>query len=178
MQISKGTELQVLIWHSGMREAFLIHVGSTPESIKRKGYFKAYMESNKVYTEQCSVIKQAKAQLAELDDSNGREAETSRKSNKKSNMTTLRPVQLTQPCKLISCLRSNRPKKPQTRPRPRESKLLQTCSSSTQIFCQSVQSMHGTRLSMSRQHLTSTQTFKSVLRMDPGDFCASHSITV
>jgi hypothetical protein len=38
--------------------------------------------------EQCSVIKQVKAQLAELNDSTGGEAGTSRKSNKKSNVTT------------------------------------------------------------------------------------------
>ncbi len=34
------------------------------------------------------MIKQTKAQLAELDDSTGREAGSSRKSNKKSNVTT------------------------------------------------------------------------------------------
>jgi hypothetical protein len=44
-------------------------VGSSLEAIKRKGYFKAYAESNEVYTEQHGRIKQAKAQLAELDDS-------------------------------------------------------------------------------------------------------------
>jgi hypothetical protein len=71
-----------------MREAFLIHARSALEAIKKKGYFKAYMEANKVYAEQHSVIKQAKAQLAELDDSTGGEAGTSRKSNKKSNVTT------------------------------------------------------------------------------------------
>ncbi len=87
MKIHEGTELRVPIWHSGMRKAFLIHVGCALEAIKRKGYFKAYVESNKVYMEQCSWIKQGKAQLAELDDSTNREAETSRKSNKKSNVT-------------------------------------------------------------------------------------------
>ncbi len=46
------------------------------------------MESKKAYVEQCSVIKQAKAHLAELDGSTDREAGTSRKSNKKSNVTT------------------------------------------------------------------------------------------
>ncbi len=40
MQIGKGMELQVPIWHSGMQEAFLIHVGSAQENIKKKGYFK------------------------------------------------------------------------------------------------------------------------------------------
>jgi hypothetical protein len=38
--------------------------------------------------DQRSVIKQVKAQLAKLYDSTGREAGTSRKSNKKSNVTT------------------------------------------------------------------------------------------
>jgi hypothetical protein len=69
MQISQGKELQVPIWHSGTCKAFLIHGGFAMEAIKRKGYFKAYVESNKVYREQSGVIKQVKAQLAELDDS-------------------------------------------------------------------------------------------------------------
>jgi hypothetical protein len=138
----------------------------------------AYVESKKVYTEQCSVIKQTKARLAELDESTGKEAGTSTKSNKSPMWLLLRPVQLTWPCKLISCLRSNRPKKPQTRPRPRVSKLPRTCSRSTQTFCQSMQSMRGTRLTTSRHHLTPTQTFKAVPRKDTGEFRASHSMTV
>jgi hypothetical protein len=88
MQISKGTELRVPIWHSGTRKAFLIHVGSALEAIKRKGYFKAYIESNKAYVEQRSRIKLAKAQLTKLDDCTNGEAETSRSSTKKSNLTT------------------------------------------------------------------------------------------
>ncbi len=35
--IKEGTELQVPIWHSGTREAILIHVGSAREAIKKKG---------------------------------------------------------------------------------------------------------------------------------------------
>jgi hypothetical protein len=42
-------ELQVPIWRFGMREAFLIHVGSALEAIKKKGRFKTYAESNKAY---------------------------------------------------------------------------------------------------------------------------------
>ena len=38
--INKGMELRVPIWHSGMREAFFIHVGSAQEVIEKKGYFK------------------------------------------------------------------------------------------------------------------------------------------
>ena len=37
MLINKGTELQVPIWHSGMCEAFLVHVGSAREAIKKMG---------------------------------------------------------------------------------------------------------------------------------------------
>jgi hypothetical protein len=51
MQIGKGTELQVPIWHSGVHEALLIHMGSAPEVIKRKGYFKSNVESNKIFME-------------------------------------------------------------------------------------------------------------------------------
>ena len=44
MLINKGTELQVPIWHSGTREAFLIHVGSAQEAIEKKGYSKSFEE--------------------------------------------------------------------------------------------------------------------------------------
>jgi hypothetical protein len=40
--IKEGTELRVPIWHSGTREAFLIHVGSAREAIEKKGYFKSF----------------------------------------------------------------------------------------------------------------------------------------
>jgi hypothetical protein len=50
-----------------MREAFLIHVGSVLEAIEIKGYFKAYKESTEAYLEQCKLVKQVKAHLAELD---------------------------------------------------------------------------------------------------------------
>jgi hypothetical protein len=83
MQICKGIVLQVPIWHSSTREAFLICVGSALEAIKRKGYFKAYIESN-----MRSRIKLAKAQLSKLDNSTNGEAGTSKKSTKKSNVTT------------------------------------------------------------------------------------------
>jgi hypothetical protein len=37
-QIGKGMELLVSIWHSSMREAFLMHVGSVLEVIKKKRF--------------------------------------------------------------------------------------------------------------------------------------------
>ena len=36
--INNGMELRVLIWHSGMREAFLIHVGSAQEAIEKRAF--------------------------------------------------------------------------------------------------------------------------------------------
>ena len=71
MLINEGMELRVPIWHSGMHKAFLIHVGSTWEAIKKNGYFKSYEESSKSYAEQCSKIKQLKSQLSALDETSG-----------------------------------------------------------------------------------------------------------
>jgi len=51
MLIKEGMELQVPIWHSGMREAFLIQVGSAQEAIKKKGYFKSFEEHSDDYAE-------------------------------------------------------------------------------------------------------------------------------
>jgi hypothetical protein len=57
-----------------MCKAFLIHVGSAQEAIKKKGYFKAAFEENtKAYVELRSKIKSAEVQLAELDESTGGE---------------------------------------------------------------------------------------------------------
>ncbi len=79
-QIGEGMELRVSIWHSGTREAFLIHVGSAREAIEKKGYFKAYEENNEAYVELRGKIKSAKAKLATLDESAIGEAGTSKKS--------------------------------------------------------------------------------------------------
>ncbi len=81
-QIGEGMELRVLIWHSGMREAFLIHVGSAQEAIEKKGYFKAYEENKEAYVKLHGKIKSAKAQLATLDESAIGETGTSKKSKK------------------------------------------------------------------------------------------------
>ena len=81
-QIGKGMGLRVPTWHSGTREAFLIHVGSAQEAIKKKGYFKAYEEINEAYVELRGKIKSAKAQVATLDESAIGEGGTSKKSKK------------------------------------------------------------------------------------------------
>jgi hypothetical protein len=82
-QIGKGTELQLPLWHSGMRKAFLIHVGSALEAIKKMGYFKAHKDANKAYGEQHELVKQAKAALYKLDGTTSKGAGSSKKSSTK-----------------------------------------------------------------------------------------------
>ncbi len=86
-QIGKGMELQVPIWHSGMHEAFLIHVGSALKAIKKKGYFKAHKAANMAYLEQCKLAKQAKTHLAKPDGTTSKVTGASKKSTKKPNKT-------------------------------------------------------------------------------------------
>jgi hypothetical protein len=57
-------ELCLPIWHCKMCNAFLMHVSSALNAIKKRGTFKAYKEANKAYVEQKEVAKQAKAALA------------------------------------------------------------------------------------------------------------------
>jgi hypothetical protein len=66
MLIKEGTELQVPIWHSGTREAFLIHVGSAREAIKKKGYFKSFEDHSDDYSEKRGKVKELKDQLVAL----------------------------------------------------------------------------------------------------------------
>jgi hypothetical protein len=60
MLIKEGTELRVPIWHSGMREAFLIHVGSAREAIEKKGYFKSFEDHSKTYADKREKVKELK----------------------------------------------------------------------------------------------------------------------
>jgi hypothetical protein len=66
MLIKEGTELQVPIWHSGRREAFLIHVGSAREAIKKKGYFKSFEDHSDDYSKKRGKVKELKDQLVAL----------------------------------------------------------------------------------------------------------------
>ncbi len=65
-----------------MREAFLIHMGSALDAIKKKEYFKAHEEANKAYVEQCKWVTQAKAHLAKLDGTTSNVTGYSKKSTK------------------------------------------------------------------------------------------------
>jgi hypothetical protein len=64
--IKEGMELQVPIWHSGTREAFLIHVGSAREAIKKKGYFKSFEDHSGTYANKREKVKELKDQLVAL----------------------------------------------------------------------------------------------------------------
>ena len=81
--INEGTELQVPIWHSGTCKAFLIHVGSAQEAIKKNGYFKWYKEYAGTCADKREKVKQLKSQLVELNETSG----TCRKSSKQSKET-------------------------------------------------------------------------------------------
>jgi hypothetical protein len=61
--IRVDTELPLPIWHCRMCKAFLMHVSSALNAIKKQGTFKAYKEAHKAYVEQRKVAKQAKAAL-------------------------------------------------------------------------------------------------------------------
>jgi hypothetical protein len=64
--IKEGTELCVPIWHSGKREAFLIHVGSAREAIEKKGYFQSFEDHSKDYSVDREKVKELKNQLEAL----------------------------------------------------------------------------------------------------------------
>ncbi len=62
MLIKGGTELRVPIWHSGTREAFLIHMGSAQEAIKKKGYFKSFEDHSGTYADKREKVKELKTE--------------------------------------------------------------------------------------------------------------------
>jgi hypothetical protein len=64
--IREDVELRLPIWHCSMREAFLMHLSTAHDAIKKWGIFKAYKEAQEAYVEQCKVAKQVKAALAIL----------------------------------------------------------------------------------------------------------------
>ncbi len=63
-KIGADVELRLPIWHCRMRKAFLMHVSSALNAIKKRGTFKAYKEAHKAYVEQCNVAKQVKANMS------------------------------------------------------------------------------------------------------------------
>jgi hypothetical protein len=100
-----------------------MHVGSALEAIKKKGYFKAHKDANKAYVEQRDLVKQAKATLASSMEQLAMGQDLTGSLPRSPRKLLLQPVNLTQPCKLNTTLKSSRPKKPQRKPRPRQNKL-------------------------------------------------------
>jgi hypothetical protein len=64
--IGEDAELHLPIWHCRTRKAFLMHMSTALDAIKKRGTFKAYKEAVEAYVEQRKVVKQAKAALALL----------------------------------------------------------------------------------------------------------------
>jgi hypothetical protein len=64
--IGEDAELCLPIWHCSMREAFLMHLSTALDAVKKRGTFKAYKEVVEAYVEQREVVKQLKATLALL----------------------------------------------------------------------------------------------------------------
>jgi hypothetical protein len=62
--IRADAELRLPIWHCRTCKAFLMHVSSALNAIKKRGTFKAYKKAHEAYLEQKEVAKQAKAALA------------------------------------------------------------------------------------------------------------------
>ena len=64
MTIGADAELRLPIWHCRMREAFLMHVSSALNAIKKWGTFKAYKGAHEAYVEQRKAAKEAKANMS------------------------------------------------------------------------------------------------------------------
>jgi hypothetical protein len=81
--ISKDAELRFPIWHCGTRKAFLVHLSTALNAIKKWGTFKAYKEADKAYVEQREAVKQAKAALALLTAPTSKGEKDSKKASRK-----------------------------------------------------------------------------------------------
>jgi hypothetical protein len=64
--IGEDAELCIPIWPTETRRAFLMHMSTALNAIKKWGTFKAYKEAVEAYVEQRKAVKQAKAALALL----------------------------------------------------------------------------------------------------------------
>ncbi len=63
MTIGADAELCLPIWHCRTRKAFLMHVSSALDTIKKRGTFKAYKEAHQAYVEQREAAREAKANM-------------------------------------------------------------------------------------------------------------------
>jgi hypothetical protein len=66
--IDKDTTLNFPMWYSnGTKEAMLMHVMVTLDTIKKHGHFRTYDEAQALYLEQKEAIKLVKASLSLLE---------------------------------------------------------------------------------------------------------------
>ena len=169
MLINEGTELQVPIWHSGTCEAFLIHVGSAQEAIKKKGYFQSYKEFSGLSANKHNKIKELRSQLTELKETSETSAETSgqngtsRKSNKNSKETTVEASEESS----ASLRTAIKAELKQALEATEEATTKHDKAAEdmfplypTQTFCLSMQGTRGTRLSRNKPMPTPTRTSK------------------
>jgi hypothetical protein len=80
--IREDTTLHLSVWHNGTKEAMIMHVGLTMDTIKKCGHFQAYKEAQALYIAKKEVAKQAKDDLS-LFDSVSKGSGKSKKSSKK-----------------------------------------------------------------------------------------------
>jgi hypothetical protein len=81
--IEKETTLNFpVLYDSGTKEAFLMHVMAVLDAIKKCGHFKDYEEAQKAYIEQKEAMKSAKAGLALLDGASKKLGKSSKKLKK------------------------------------------------------------------------------------------------
>jgi hypothetical protein len=81
--IGKDAELCLPIWHCGMCKAFLVHMSTAGDRIKKNGTFKAHKKACEAYVEQRKAAKQAKAALAILNATMSKGEKTSKKASQK-----------------------------------------------------------------------------------------------
>jgi hypothetical protein len=81
--IGVDAELRLPIWNCGTCKAFLMHMSSALNAIKKQGTFKAYKEAHEAYVEQRNVAKQAMAALALLTAPTSKGKKVSKKASEK-----------------------------------------------------------------------------------------------
>jgi hypothetical protein len=150
-------------WHCGTREAFLWHVSSALDTIKKRGTFKAYKGAHEAYVEQRKAAKEAKANMSLFTTTTsegkkakkgteklprrllGRTALIKRRLLRRPRKARLRPMH--QPQNFAKSTRPSmrRPFSQKRPPRTRKMPLRPKCFSFTQTCCLRMQSTHGTR---------------------------------
>jgi hypothetical protein len=166
-RIEENTELRLSIWHSRTHEAFLMHVESAMDTIKKHRQFKAYEEAHEAYVEQCNLVKQARATLAEFGGTTSKGAGTFKKSSKKHKEVTAMADTSEPNLQANFQLTSRRPNKPQRMPGPRQNQLLRTCSSSRQTCFLWMLSMHGKKIIQEQMQSNPYTNLQGIFKKGP-----------